>query len=112
LGWRYPNPKMEALFPLEAMGETAENIHAMQPRRVRSPAGRSLALKRRTLSHCESQRRACAAINAGRFHRRDRPCAPCRKRKGEPAICRHRRTSANYAALASIMTGWTPARLD
>lgn len=26
LGWRYPNPAMEALFPLEAMGETAENI--------------------------------------------------------------------------------------
>ena len=25
-GWRYPNPKMAALFPLEAMGETAENI--------------------------------------------------------------------------------------
>jgi len=26
LGWRYPNPAMEAMFPLEAMGETAENI--------------------------------------------------------------------------------------
>jgi acetyl-CoA C-acetyltransferase len=26
LGWRYPNPRMEALFPLEAMGETAENL--------------------------------------------------------------------------------------
>ncbi|MGA0834390.1 MAG: acetyl-CoA C-acyltransferase, partial [Candidatus Kapaibacteriota bacterium] len=26
LGWRYPNPALEALFPLEAMGETAENI--------------------------------------------------------------------------------------
>jgi acetyl-CoA acetyltransferase family protein len=26
LGWRYPNPKMEALFPLDAMGCTAENI--------------------------------------------------------------------------------------
>jgi len=26
LGWRYPNPKLEALFPLEAMGETAENV--------------------------------------------------------------------------------------
>ena len=28
LGWRYPNPRMEALFPLEQMGETAENIVA------------------------------------------------------------------------------------
>jgi len=26
LGWRFPNPKMEAMFPLEAMGETAENV--------------------------------------------------------------------------------------
>jgi 3-oxoadipyl-CoA thiolase len=26
LGWRYPNSAMEAMFPLEAMGETAENI--------------------------------------------------------------------------------------
>lgn len=26
LGWRYPNPKMEAMFPLESMGETGENV--------------------------------------------------------------------------------------
>ncbi len=26
LGWRYPNPKLEQRFPLEAMGETAENL--------------------------------------------------------------------------------------
>ena len=26
LGWRYPNPRMEARFPLEQMGETAENV--------------------------------------------------------------------------------------
>ncbi|MBI3297583.1 MAG: thiolase family protein [Elusimicrobia bacterium] len=26
LGWRYPNPRLEALFPLESMGETAENV--------------------------------------------------------------------------------------
>ncbi|HYF03674.1 MAG TPA: thiolase family protein [Patescibacteria group bacterium] len=26
LGWRFPNPAMEKLFPLEVMGETAENI--------------------------------------------------------------------------------------
>ncbi len=26
LGWRYPNPKMEKMFPLEAMGETGENV--------------------------------------------------------------------------------------
>lgn len=26
LGWRYPNPKTEKMFPLESMGETAENV--------------------------------------------------------------------------------------
>lgn len=26
LGWRYPNPRMEARFPLISMGETAENV--------------------------------------------------------------------------------------
>ncbi len=26
LGWRFPNPKLEAMFPLEQMGETAENV--------------------------------------------------------------------------------------
>ncbi|MEO5930197.1 MAG: acetyl-CoA C-acyltransferase [Candidatus Kapaibacterium sp.] len=26
LGWRFPNPRMEAMFPLEQMGETAENV--------------------------------------------------------------------------------------
>ena len=26
LGWRYPNPKLAARFPLEGMGETAENV--------------------------------------------------------------------------------------
>jgi len=26
LGWRFPNPKLEKLFPLHSMGETAENV--------------------------------------------------------------------------------------
>jgi 3-oxoadipyl-CoA thiolase len=26
LGWRFPNPRLEALFPLETMGETGENV--------------------------------------------------------------------------------------
>ena len=28
LGWRYPNPRLEAMFPLESMGETGENVAA------------------------------------------------------------------------------------
>jgi 3-oxoadipyl-CoA thiolase len=26
LGWRFPNPRLEAMFPLETMGETGENV--------------------------------------------------------------------------------------
>ena len=26
LGWRFPNPRMEAMYPLESMGETGENV--------------------------------------------------------------------------------------
>src|SRR5918999_6257276 len=26
LGWRFPNPRHEAMFPLESMGETGENV--------------------------------------------------------------------------------------
>jgi acetyl-CoA acetyltransferase len=51
LGWRYPNPRMEALFPLETMGETAENIYEMScatticscHKKRRGTAGRSEA---------------------------------------------------------------------
>jgi 3-oxoadipyl-CoA thiolase len=28
LGWRFPNPRMEEMFPLESMGETGENVAA------------------------------------------------------------------------------------
>ena len=30
LGWRYPNANLEARYPLEDMGETAENIYSRQ----------------------------------------------------------------------------------
>jgi len=57
LGWRYPNPKLEALFPLESMGETAENIReATQISRERQDA---FALR--------SHQRSVAAWDAGRF---------------------------------------------
>ena len=59
LGWRYPNPKMEALFPLEAMGETAENVAEQRRDSVSRARQDAFAL--------ESQRRAVAAIDAGHF---------------------------------------------
>jgi 3-oxoadipyl-CoA thiolase len=57
IGWRFPNPKMEAMFPLESMGETAENIYEQ----------RQISRQRQDAFALESQRRAVAAINAGRF---------------------------------------------
>jgi acetyl-CoA acetyltransferase len=76
IGWRFPNPKMEAMFPLEAMGETAENIYEQRPHisRVRQDA---FAL--------ESQRRAVEAINAGRFMAEIVP-VPIPQRKGDPVV--------------------------
>jgi 3-oxoadipyl-CoA thiolase len=58
LGWRYPNPRLEALFPLEPMGQTAENIYEKYPDFTREKQD-AFAL--------ESHRRAVDAINTGRF---------------------------------------------
>ena len=76
IGWRFPNPKMEAMFPLEAMGETAENIYEQQPQ---------LSRERQDSFALESQRRAVAAINAGRFKDEIVPVA-IPQRKGEPLV--------------------------
>lgn len=58
LGWRFPNQKMQALFPLESMGETAENIFEMENDITREDQDR-FAL--------ESHHRAIAAIDGGKF---------------------------------------------
>src|SRR5918997_656923 len=57
LGWRFPNPKMEAQFPLESMGETGENVaERWQVSREEQDA---FALR--------SQQRWAAANEGGRF---------------------------------------------
>jgi 3-oxoadipyl-CoA thiolase len=57
LGWRFPNPRMEQMFPLESMGETGENVAERYgiPREEQD----EFAL--------QSQRRWAAADEAGRF---------------------------------------------
>ena len=67
LGWRYPNPKLEALFPLEAMGETAENIYERS--RAGELAGGEITREEQDRFALQSQQRAIDAINAGRFQR-------------------------------------------
>ena len=65
LGWRYPNPRMKEMFPLEAMGETAENIYELTC--AGTLDGGEITREEQDAFAYESQRRACAAINAGRF---------------------------------------------
>jgi 3-oxoadipyl-CoA thiolase len=57
LGWRFPNRRLEALFPLESMGETGENVAARWD--VSREDQDAFALR--------SQRRWAAAAEAGRF---------------------------------------------
>lgn len=57
LGWRYPNPRLEALFPLEAMGNTAENILDRLP----------IAREDQDRFALQSHQRAVAAHEAGWF---------------------------------------------
>jgi 3-oxoadipyl-CoA thiolase len=59
LGWRYPNPKLAALFPLEQMGETAENV--AERWRISREAQDRYALA--------SHQKAVAAQQAGAFAR-------------------------------------------
>ncbi len=57
LGWRFPNPKLAARFPLESMGETAENL--AERYHIRRDEQDSYAL--------ESHRRAIMAQDDGKF---------------------------------------------
>jgi 3-oxoadipyl-CoA thiolase len=57
LGWRFPNPRLEAVFPLESMGETGENVADRW--HVSRADQDAFALR--------SQQRWAAAAEAGRF---------------------------------------------
>jgi 3-oxoadipyl-CoA thiolase len=83
LGWRYPNPKMEAMFPLEAMGETAENIYERSC--AEEIAGGEITRAEQDAFALESQRRACAAINNGYFAAEIVP-VPIPQRRGDPLL--------------------------
>jgi 3-oxoadipyl-CoA thiolase len=83
LGWRYPNPKMEAMFPLEAMGETAENIYDLSC--AGQIDGGEITREEQDAFALESQRRACSAINGGRFADEIVP-VPIPQRRGEPLM--------------------------
>jgi 3-oxoadipyl-CoA thiolase len=57
LGWRFPNPRMEEMFPLESMGETGENVAERY----------GVSREDQDAFALQSQRRWAAADQAGRF---------------------------------------------
>jgi acetyl-CoA acetyltransferase family protein len=57
LGWRFPNPRLEEMFPLEAMGETGENVAERW----------GISRADQDAFALESQRRWAAAHEADRF---------------------------------------------
>lgn len=74
LGWRYPNPKMQALYGTESMGETAENLAEQYPEITR---------ERQDAFALSSHQRAIAAIDNGKFAEEIAPI-PVTQPKGEP----------------------------
>jgi 3-oxoadipyl-CoA thiolase len=75
IGWRYPNPKMEEIIPLEGMGETAENIYDET----------GISREEQDAFAIASQMRAAAAIGEGRFKDEIVP-VHIPQRKGDPLI--------------------------
>ena len=57
LGWRFPNARLEEMFPLESMGETGENVAERF----------GVSRQEQDAFALESQRRHAAAVEAGRF---------------------------------------------
>jgi acetyl-CoA C-acetyltransferase len=85
LGWRFPNPRLEAMFPLESMGETGENV--AERFGVSREDQDAFALR--------SQRRWAEAQAAGRFA--DELVAV-----GEVAVDEHPRPDTSAERLAAL----------
>jgi acetyl-CoA acetyltransferase family protein len=75
LGWRYPNPKLAEIFPLEAMGCTAENLVERD----------AISREDQDVFACQSQKKALEARENGHFDREIVPVA-IPQRKGDPVI--------------------------
>ena len=75
VGWRYENPKMDAMYPIVSLGQTAENIaKEMQITREEQDA-----------YAVESHRRAVAAISGGKFKNEIHPIS-IPQRNGDPIV--------------------------
>ena len=94
LGWRFVNPQLAAAYYPYSMGETAENVAERW----------NVSRERQDAFALESQRRAIAAIEAGRFDSQIVPI-PVPQRKGEPIVVardEHPRADSTAEALARL----------
>ena len=94
LGWRFVNPRLAAAYYPYSMGETAENVAERW----------NVDRERQDAFALESQRRAIAAIEAGRFDAQIVPI-PVSQKKGEPVIVtrdEHPRADSTAEALARL----------
>jgi 3-oxoadipyl-CoA thiolase len=94
LGWRFLNPKLASLHYPHSMGETAENVAERW----------GVSRERQDAFALESQQRAVAAIEAGRF---DDQVVPVEvpQRKGDPVVVtrdEHPRADSSLEALARL----------
>ena len=58
VGWRFENPKMNEMYPIVSLGETAEKVADKH----------NISREEQDIFALESQRRAIEAINSGRFN--------------------------------------------
>jgi len=91
LGWRFPNPKLEEMFPLESMGETGENVAERWG--VSRDDQDAFALR--------SQERWAAAQAAGRFADELVPV-------GDVEVDEHPRPDTSAEALAGLKPAFRP----
>jgi 3-oxoadipyl-CoA thiolase len=94
LGWRFVNPKLAERHYPYSMGETAENVAERW----------SVDRERQDAFALDSQRKAVAAIEAGRFDSQIVPI-PVPQRKGEPVVVsrdEHPRADTSAEALARL----------
>jgi 3-oxoadipyl-CoA thiolase len=75
IGWRYINPKMDALYPVISLSQTADNIAAEM----------GITREEQDAFALESQQRTVAALNAGNFRDEITPIE-IPQRKGAPLI--------------------------
>jgi len=104
-GWRFPNPKMEAMFPLEAMGETAENIYEMSC--AGQIEGGEITREEQDRFSLQSHERAINAINKGYFKNEIVPVT-IPQRKADPVVVDtdehpfYRKTDNGYEVATSM----------